>query len=77
MWHSSVRGKLLLGKMVSLESFIFRFPSAYPALELSSPGQGEWGISSDLQDLEHPSGPGKGHILSGLWGEVIQAALCF
>lgn len=35
-----------LGKTVSSESFIFRFPlSAYPVLELALPRQGQWGVS--------------------------------
>lgn len=59
-------GSCSLGKTVSLESFIFRFPlSACPALELSLPGQGEWGISSRPTRPGTPfSGPSKGHILS-------------
>lgn len=49
-----------------MESFISKFPlSTYPVLELSLPGQGEWGISSQPGRPGTPfSGPGKGRIPS-------------
>lgn len=62
-------GSCSLGKTVSSESFIFRFPlSTYPVLELSLPGYGEWSISSWPGRPKRPgmpfSGLGKGYIAS-------------
>lgn len=61
-------GSYSLGKTVSSESSIFRFPlSAYPVLELALPGQGPWGVSSPGAG---PGTPFSGPARKGLGGRV-------